>query len=252
MCIIAGHFLLHGEGGVSPKINSIFYRSNPGSPIVNKLVSDKHFDSTSLDSSATIDLSFSICLIGPPQSGKSKIIERFMNNSYTELYQKTIGADFHQKSVRLNRRNLKLQFWDCGKGFETVVEDHLNSARCVIAVFDHTSRSSLQSLFEIIHDYSEVIMNKVLVIAGTKSDLTETDIRDAGVIQALTEKYKAIGWFPVSSKTGDGIENMLVDCCIMATQNEKFESSDQSQKHPRRRSLPEVSTQKRSSTCTII
>jgi len=232
-------------------------RSNPTSPIVNKLISDKHFDSTCLAPSAPIDLSFSVCLIGAPQSGKSTLIERFMNNTYQELYQKTIGADFRQKSVRLNRRNLKLQFWDFGTGFETVVQDHLHTARCVIAVFDHTSRASLVALSEILDEYSDVIMNKVLLIVGAKTDLSETDIRDPATIQIFAERYRAIGWFPVSSKTGEGVENMFVDCCIMATKNENFSeksSENSSGKQTRRRSRGNdpVIQKPRSGTCTII
>ncbi|XP_063723103.1 uncharacterized protein LOC134851103 [Symsagittifera roscoffensis] len=179
-------------------------RSTPGSPVVNRLVSDKHFDSVSVNHKHDIDLTFSVCLIGPPRSGKSNIVQRFVYNSYQELYQKTIGADFHQKDVRLNHKNLRLQMWDFGKGFETIVEDHLVSARCVIAVFDHTSRSSLESLSNMLDEYSGVLSDKVLVIAGTKSDLNETDIRKSSEIQCVAERFSAIGWFPVSSKTGEG------------------------------------------------
>ena len=229
-------------------------RSTPGSPVVNRLVSDKHFDSTSVNHKHDIDLTFSVCLIGPPRSGKSNIVQRFVYNSYQELYQKTIGADFHQKDVRLNHKNLRLQMWDFGKGFETIVEDHLVSARCVIAVFDHTSRSSLESLSNMLDEYSGVLSDKVLVIAGTKSDLNETDIRKSSEIQCVAERFSAIGWFPVSSKTGEGVENMLVDCCIMVMQTENFEKKDYTHErnHGNRRSIGEIGNHKQSSTCTII
>ena len=53
-----------------------------------------------------------ILLIGDSGVGKSCLLLRFSDNTYSESYISTIGVDFKMKTVEVDDETLKLQLWD--------------------------------------------------------------------------------------------------------------------------------------------
>ena len=51
-------------------------------------------------------------LIGDTGVGKSCILLRFADDSYTESYISTIGVDFRFRTVKIGKKTVKLQIWD--------------------------------------------------------------------------------------------------------------------------------------------
>ena len=50
-----------------------------------------------------------IAFLGPSQSGKSSIIDRYIKNEYTESMIKRIGVSFVTKCITFNEIKVKLQ-----------------------------------------------------------------------------------------------------------------------------------------------
>ena len=55
------------------------------------------------------DYAFKILLIGDSQTGKSSIIQRFTEKTFTKLYVSKIGFDLKIKTVQIDDFYLKLQ-----------------------------------------------------------------------------------------------------------------------------------------------
>lgn len=54
---------------------------------------------------------FKLLLIGDSGVGKSSLLLRFADNSYTGNYITTIGVDFKIRTVTIDGQRVKLQIW---------------------------------------------------------------------------------------------------------------------------------------------
>jgi GTPase SAR1 family protein len=54
---------------------------------------------------------FKILVVGNSSTGKSSIIERYVNNNFKSNYISTIGVDFSVKTIILNNIKINLQIW---------------------------------------------------------------------------------------------------------------------------------------------
>ena len=55
---------------------------------------------------------FKVLIIGDQKGGKSCLLRRFVEDSFTDKYISTIGVDFMFKVVTLSGKTIKLQIWD--------------------------------------------------------------------------------------------------------------------------------------------
>lgn len=58
------------------------------------------------------DYLFKLVIIGDSGSGKSSLLLRFTDDSFTESYLTTIGVDFRFRTVLVDGKRVKLQIWD--------------------------------------------------------------------------------------------------------------------------------------------
>ena len=58
------------------------------------------------------DLLFKLLLIGDSTVGKTAIILRFADDTFSPTFIGTIGIDFGIKTVELGGKKIKLQIWD--------------------------------------------------------------------------------------------------------------------------------------------
>lgn len=55
---------------------------------------------------------YKFVLVGDSAVGKSSLLNRFVDKSYSESLISTIGVDFKFKRVRIDNNDVKLQIWD--------------------------------------------------------------------------------------------------------------------------------------------
>lgn len=121
------------------------------------------------------DYLFKIFLIGDSGVGKSCLLLRFADNTYTESYVSTIGVDFKIISLKQEGKTIKLQLWDTAgqERFRTIMRGHYRGAHGIIIVYDVTDRESFNNVkfwMGEIDKHAPDGVNKLLV--GNKCDLT--------------------------------------------------------------------------------
>jgi len=120
------------------------------------------------------DYLFKLLLIGDSGVGKSCLLLRFADHTYTESYISTIGVDFKIRTIELNGKTVKLQIWDTAgqERFRTITSSYYRGAHGIIIVYDVTDPDSFNNVrkwMQEIDRYASESVRKLIV--GNKSDL---------------------------------------------------------------------------------
>ena len=80
--------------------------------------------------------------------GKSSLLLRFSDDSFSEVYISTIGVDFKIRTIELDGKVVKLQIWDTAgqERFRTITANYFRGAAGVIVVYDVTDKVSFDSI----------------------------------------------------------------------------------------------------------
>ena len=58
------------------------------------------------------DYLFKLIIIGDQSVGKSTLLKRFTDDTFSEFHEPTIGVEFAIKTIQINNVNIRLQIWD--------------------------------------------------------------------------------------------------------------------------------------------
>jgi Ras-related protein Rab-1A len=158
------------------------------------------------------DYLFKLLLIGDSGVGKSCLLLRFADDTYTDSYISTIGVDFKIRTVDLDTKTIKLQIWDTAgqERFRTITSSYYRGAHGIIIVYDITDKESFdnvrQWLFEI-DRYASDSVRKLLV--GNKSDLKNKRSVEYETAKAFADELN-IPFLETSAKNATNVEQAFL------------------------------------------
>lgn len=163
-----------------------------------------------------------ICIVGDFAVGKTSVVERFVNNQFSDKYLTTVGVKIDTKEVDLPARDIrhKLVIWDVAgsERFSHVEFSYLRGAAGYVFVADGTRPRTLSSAESLRDDIEDRFGEKPSVMLLNKRDLIDRwEISDER-IAALAERYQGV--FRTSAKTGDDVEVALVRLAEMIIEAE--------------------------------
>ena len=121
------------------------------------------------------DYLFKILLIGDSGVGKSCLLLRFADETYTESFISNIGVDFKIKTVDLDGKVVKLQIWDTAgqERFRTITSSYYRGAHGIIVVYDITNSDTFVNVKQWLHEIDRYAAENVdILLVGNKSDAT--------------------------------------------------------------------------------
>jgi len=163
------------------------------------------------------DYLFKLLLIGDSGVGKSCLLLRFADDTYTESYISTIGVDFKIRTIELNGKTIKLQIWDTAgqERFRTITSSYYRGAHGIIVVYDVTDQVSFNNVKQWLQEidrYACENVNKLLV--GNKSDLVTKKVVDINTAKEFADGL-GIPFLETSAKNATNVEQAFI---LMATE----------------------------------
>ncbi|KAI0736949.1 GTP-binding protein ypt1 [Fomitopsis betulina] len=158
------------------------------------------------------DYLFKLLLIGDSGVGKSCLLLRFADDTYTESYISTIGVDFKIRTIELEGKTVKLQIWDTAgqERFRTITSSYYRGAHGIIVVYDVTDNDTFTNVKQWLQEidrYASEGVNKLLV--GNKSDLTSKKVVEYSAAKEFADQLN-IPFLETSAKNATNVEQAFL------------------------------------------
>lgn len=155
---------------------------------------------------------FKLVLIGDSGVGKSCLLLRFADDTYTESHISTIGVDFKIRTIQLDGKTIKLQIWDTAgqERFRTITSSYYRGAHGIIVVYDTTDSETFEHVKTWLHEidrYASENVNKLLV--GNKSDLTSKRQVEVEAAKEFASSV-SIPFLETSAKNATNVEDAFM------------------------------------------
>lgn len=151
---------------------------------------------------------FKLLLIGDSGVGKSCLLLRFADLTYTESFISTIGVDFKIRTIELDGKTVKLQIWDTAgqERFRTITSSYYRGAHGIIVVYDVTEADSFSNVKQWLAEIERFACEKVnKLLVGNKCDLTTKRAVEYETAKAFADKL-SIPFLETSAKTATNVD----------------------------------------------
>ena len=154
---------------------------------------------------------YKLIFLGDQGTGKSSILNRFVDDEFDPNYQATIGLDFQSKNVKIDNQDIHLLLYDTAgqEKFRSLIPMYTRDANIIILVYDITRKESFTHIPDWVKDLTNVKLDEVIFgLVGNKIDLED----QRQVTKEEGEKYAQdnnIIFQEVSAKTGDNFSDLF-------------------------------------------
>jgi Ras-related protein Rab-1A len=158
------------------------------------------------------DYLFKLLIIGDSGVGKSCLLLRFADHTYTESYISTIGVDFKIRTIELDGKTIKLQIWDTAgqERFRTITSSYYRGAHGIIVVYDVTDLESFSNVKQWLGEIDRYASENVCkLLVGNKVDLVTKKAVEFESAKEFADKL-SIPFLETSAKAATNVEKAFL------------------------------------------
>lgn len=163
------------------------------------------------------DIKIKTIIIGDSYSGKTTILNKYINKNYNNLFMATIGVDYYKTQIIKNGDNYKFAIWDTSgqEKFNSIISSYYRDIGVAIIVFDLTNYESfknIKSWVDVISQYQDDEGKEeiIKIIVGNKNDLVKD--RKVTYTEALQWcKNNKIDYIETSAKKSINLDNIFIN-----------------------------------------
>ena len=175
------------------------------------------------------DYLFKFIILGESGVGKTCLMLRYTDDSFTANHLTTIGVDFKIKNILLKNKLIKLQIWDTAgqERFRTITKTYYKGTHGIILTYDVTDVNSFKNIPNWIKQIqAKAPTNVCKVLVGNKCDKPDRNITKSEG-QKLAKDYN-MGFFETSAKTSQNVNEVFNFLAqeILKTNKEKTQTGE--------------------------
>ncbi|XP_051890768.1 ras-related protein Rab-7L1-like isoform X3 [Pristis pectinata] len=170
------------------------------------------------------DYLFKVLVIGDSAVGKTSLVHRYTNDSFSKHYKSTVGVDFALKILQWSdTETVRLQLWDIAgqERFTSMTRLYYRDAGACVIMFDVTDVTTFHSCLK----WKRDLDSKVALVDGSpvpcillanKCDLSEWAIT-RNDIDVFSKENHFVGWIETSVKENKNVAqamSVLVECLM--------------------------------------
>ena len=158
------------------------------------------------------DYLFKILVVGVANTGKSSVLQRYVDNTFSDAYISTIGVEFRVRTLDVYGKKVKLQIWDTAgqERFRAIAKSYYKGAHGFLLVYDITNKESFEKLQAHMDEIKTCGPEKMrCMVVGNKTDLESKREVSYDEGRAFAEEIGA-GFWEVSAKNKDNIEELFI------------------------------------------
>ena len=178
-----------------------------------------------------------LIVVGNQGTGKSCILNRFVNETFEENYEATIGLDFQSKNITIHDQDVRLIIYDTAgqEKFRSLIPMYIREAQIILFIYDISDEESFNSIPKWIQEVKEVLKEEVVfALIGNKIDLESQRKVSFEDGKKFAEQNNFV-FQEVSAKTGKNFENLFDVQIFEAVYNKfraEFEKRDGGEEQP--------------------
>ncbi|XP_063414747.1 putative Ras-related protein Rab-33 [Mytilus trossulus] len=147
---------------------------------------------------------FKIIVIGDSNVGKTCLTYRFCCGKFPDKTEATIGVDFRERMVEVDKEQIKLQLWDTAgqeRFRKSMVQHYYRNVHAVVFVYDVTKMSSFESMPAWIEECDRHNLNQEIprILVGNKCDMKAKVAINTNLAQKFADSH-SMPLFETSAK----------------------------------------------------
>ena len=163
-----------------------------------------------------------ICIVGDFAVGKTSVVERYVNNHFSDKYLTTVGVKIDTKEIALPQHDVtqKLVIWDVAgtDRFGEIEYAYLRGAAGYLFVADGTRAVTLKATQTLRDQVIERYGAAPSVLLVNKNDLSSSWDVSTSRIEALGNEFNAV--YLTSAKTGENVGDAMNRLAELITERE--------------------------------
>ena len=154
-----------------------------------------------------------ILTLGETTVGKTSLLNKFTENTFSKTQFATIGIDFKLKKININGKTIELKIWDTAgqERYRNLTKQYYKGADGILLIFDLTKKETFLKINDWIDQLNSHFNHDEIsiILIGNKKDLSDREIS----YEEGNERGKELNilYFETSAKTGENV-NEAFNC----------------------------------------
>lgn len=168
------------------------------------------------------DFGLKVVMMGDGAVGKTSLVLRYTQNSFSPEYKQSLGASFAVKDLLVNEQQVKLVIWDIAgqPSFRQVRRHYYSGAHGALLVFDCTKPTTFMTLENWYQDFKRVVPSGAIILVANKVDLSDQRLVPSEAAVMLN-KWWQVPYLETSAATASGVQEAFYQLAACALEQAK-------------------------------
>ena len=157
--------------------------------------------------------SFKFIIIGSSGVGKTAILKRLVEDTFSADSQSTIGVEFDSTIIEVDGQQVKLQIWDTAgqERFRSIAKAYFRNAVGVVLVFDITERKTFDDINMWLNDVHALCdPTATVILIGNKADLGDNRTVTLAEAEQFAQQHQ-LTYLETSALNGTNVREAFVN-----------------------------------------
>ena len=159
------------------------------------------------------DITIKLLVIGNAFVGKTLIVQKFIDNTFSKSTMSTIGVDLQSKIIDINGKKVKYLIWDTAgeDRMKTMTYSYYRGCHVILIVYDVTNQKSFENVTTWVECVDKFAKSNVLrILVGNKTDLEDQRVISKEDGKKLADE-NGLKFYEISAKAVTGLCEMFED-----------------------------------------